>query len=104
MRTFVAVLLCSSLAFAEAPDAPIIEDIPGSTVRLRTGEPAPFDGQLLSFDEQVRRGKRLATAEAELEAAHASVLVSKPVLVALILGSIAAGAAIATGVTLAVKR
>lgn len=98
----VVLMLFSSLAFAQAPDAPV--DILGASVRLKSGEPAPFSGRLLSEDEQIRRAKRLAEAEGELAKAHESALVSKPVLIAIIVGALVVGAGAGAGVAIALKK
>lgn len=91
-------------AFADPPpDAPL-EDMPGVSVRLRPGEPAPFQGQLLSEPEQIRRGKRLADAEATLAKAEQSVLLPKAAVVGIIVGALVLGAAAGAGVAVAVRR
>jgi hypothetical protein len=119
MKTTVALLLVSSLAFADPPaatvtdsvtventDSPTIApDLPGVSVRLRAGETAPYDGRLIALDENLRRGKALVDCRAELEAGKENAWVSKPVLIGLIIGSVALGAAAGAGVTAwALKR
>lgn len=105
MRTALAVLLVSSVAIADPPtDTPVIEDLPGVSVRLRPGEPAPFQGQLLSEDEQLRRGRRLAAAEATLAKAEQSQLLPLPALIGIIAASVALGAAVGVGVALVAQR
>lgn len=102
-----SILLClaliSNVALAQSPDAPLA-DVLGASVRLKAGEPAPFDGRLLSEDEQVRRAKRLAAAEGELAKAHESALVIKPVFVAIIVGALVLGAGAGAGVAIALKK
>lgn len=100
---WVAMALWSSAALAQAPDAPVA-DIKGESVKLKAGDVAPFDGRLLSEDEQIRRAKRLAEAEGELAKAHDSALVSKPVLVAIIVGCLVLGAGASAVVVLTAKK
>lgn len=62
MKTFVAVMLCSALAFgAEPGDAPV-RDVPGTSVHLEAGSAAPFTGRLLSDAEAVK-SEQQATAD-----------------------------------------
>jgi hypothetical protein len=103
MKAILCALLMSSAALAQSPDAPVV-DVLGASVRLKAGEAAPFDGRLLSEDEQIRRAKRLAAAEGELAKAQESMLVSKPVLVAIIVGSLVVGVGAGFGVALAVRK
>jgi len=114
MKTAIALLLLSSVAFADPPtdsstvenDSPVLApDLPGVSVRLRPGEPAPYDGRLVALDENVRRGKALVDCRAELEAGKQNAWLSKPVLITLIVGSVVLGAAAGAGVTAwALKR
>lgn len=108
MKTFVAALLVSSLAFAEPPlkecrEATPLEDqapdVAGVSVKLRAGEPAPFDARALSLEENCERGKAKASCVAELTDAKTFVWVSKPALVTIIVGAAALSAAAAAGVT-----
>jgi hypothetical protein len=116
MKTFIAVMLVSSVALADPPDshfatasadAPIADQespvlappIPGVSVRLRAGETAPFDGRLVELGENLKRGQKLADCRGELEDAKTNVWSSKGVLVGIIIGSIALGAAAGAGVT-----
>jgi hypothetical protein len=110
MKTFVAVLLVSSLAWADPPvdtDTPTLApDAPGVSVRLRAGETAPFDGRLLSLDENLRRGKSAATCTATLADAEANgVLLPKPAVATLISAAAAAViASISLGIYVAAKK
>jgi hypothetical protein len=110
MKTFVAMLLVSSLAFADPPtesltierdtDSPVLApDVPGVSVRLRPGEQAPFDGRLLGLDENLRRGREAVDCKAELASAKENVWTSKATLVVVIVGAVALGAAAGAGVT-----
>lgn len=106
MKTLMCALLASSLAFADPPadsltvDSPVLApDVPNVSVRLRPGEQAPFDGRLVSLDENLRRGKALADCRGELASAKENTWVSRPVLVAVIVGGLVLGAAAGAGVT-----
>lgn len=114
MKTLAALLLVSSVAFAQGKELPgdsqpipiteadspvIAPDLPGISVRLRAGEPAPYDGRLLEHDESVRRGKALVSCRGELADAKTNEWLSKPVLIAFIVGGLALGAAAGAGVT-----
>lgn len=106
MKTFIAVLLCSFIAFADPPpDAPVA-DLPGVSVRVVAGQPAPFDGRLLSDEENVRRAKKEASERATLVDAQANgVLLPKPAVALLIsAGAAAVITSIVLGVALATKR
>ena len=89
------------LALAQAPeDSPVLApDIPGLSVRLRAGEQAPFDGRLVELEENRRRGAAMVDCKAELASAKENTWVSKPVLVAIIVGGVVLGAAAGAGVT-----
>jgi hypothetical protein len=99
----IALLLILALPAYAADDAPLA-DIPRVSVRLKAGDVAPFDGRLLSSDEQVARAKRLAAAEGELAKARESWLLPPAAVVGIIAGALALGVAAGTGVALAVKR
>lgn len=105
MRT-VALLLCIAMPAHAADDAPLA-DVPGTSVHLATGQPAPFAGRLVSDAEHVRREKvneRDATFYADVTAGDV-VVVGKPAFYALIGGAGAAViAAIVAGVALAAKK
>jgi hypothetical protein len=112
MKTFLAVVLCSSLAFADPTpaDAPlaataVVVDVPGTSVHLSAGDVAPFGGRLISDEENIRRAKKEANERVTLLAAQENVLLSKPVVAALI--STAAAAVITSitlGIVLAAKK
>lgn len=95
MRLILVALLSSSLAFAQAPDAPVL---------LKAGEPAPYSGRLLPEAENVRRTAKCAEWEATTKKAEESVLLKPIHVVAIVAGAIAVGAAVGVGATLAVKR
>jgi hypothetical protein len=103
MRTILAVLLSSSLAFAEPPsDAPLAD----RSVHLDAGEQAPFSGRLLSDVEHIE-SERICADDHQFrkEATSGGKLLISPIaIVAIVVGCLALGAAVATGVTLAVKR
>lgn len=98
MRTVLILMLLPSLALAQVPaaDAPLA-DLPGTSVRLATGEPAPFPGRLVSDPETVRREQVNASKAAELAALKApeNVTVTKVSLVAIGAGGLVLGALIA---------
>lgn len=113
MKTLVATLLVSSLAFAQEPgsgftvpeDSPVLApDVPEVSVRLRAGETAPFDGRLLSLEENLRRGKDAVDCKAELSEAKTNVWTRPGVIVAMVLSAFAVGGAVAVGATLALKK
>lgn len=105
MKTIVAAMLCSSLAFADPPvDAPMADEL-GVSVLIKHGDPAPFDGRLLSMDENIARAKRAVECKATLAAAEENALLPKPV-VALLISAAAAAVitSIGLGIALAVKK
>lgn len=98
----IALLLCVALpAFAADPpsDAPKAEtcadgptDLPGVSVCLEQGQPAPFRARALSFPEDMRReriNERNATFYTDVTKGDV-VVVSKPAFYALIAGGTAA--------------
>ena len=103
MKTLIATLLVSSIAFADSvqdTDSPVMApDIEGVSVRLKAGETAPFDGRLLALDENLRRGRKMADCEAELADAKTNIWTSKPVLISILIGGLVLGAAAGAGVT-----
>lgn len=103
----ILLFLVPALAFAQEPaDSPVLApDVPEVSVRLRPGEQAPFDGRLLSLDENLRRGKDAVDCKAELADAKENVWTSKATLVVVIVGAVVLGAAAGAGVTAwALKR
>lgn len=121
MKTFVAVLLVSSLAFAQAPaalpaDAPTVSDcdkpgaqpdVPGTSVCIRkAGEPAPFPGRLVSFDENKRRAKKEANERGTLTDAESNNVLLPRAAVATLISAAAAAVitSITLGIALAVKK
>jgi hypothetical protein len=87
---------------------PAIGDAPVDTkdsARLLPGWGAPFEGQLISKDEQLRREKVNAACKGELEAAKTdNVLVPKPAFIALAAtGAAAIVASVVMGVLYAMK-
>ncbi len=107
MKKLLASMLCIAVpAFAQAPaDAPIA-DAPGTSVLLKKGDPAPFDGRELSMPENLRRGKNEADCKATLaDATSNGVLLPKAAVGTLIGGAAAAViATIVLGVALATKK
>ena len=103
MRTFLACLLASSLAFADPPaDAPL--DLPGRSVRLEPGQPAPFAGQLLSDEEHIASEKVAASDAAFRKATAGKAMLSPYAVVAIVAGALAVGAAVGVAVAVAVRR
>lgn len=101
-------------AMGKPADAPLVEPAPavfppgdlppGKSAKLATGQPAPFRGQLLDEQEQVRRARVNARNEAELaDLKRGNVTISVPVAIAIVAGVLVAGAAAGTAVTLAAK-
>jgi hypothetical protein len=92
MKTAICLLLISTLAWADPPaDAPLAE---GRSIPVAAGELAPFAGQLIEPSEMVRReriNERNAAELAKLKADKGAAIVSAPVLVAIVLGTLAVG-------------
>lgn len=100
-----ALLLALALSQAPDTDTPTLApDVPNVSVRLRAGETAPFDGRLLSLDENLRRGKEAVDCKAELSSGKENAWISKPVLVGIIVGAVALGAAVGVSATYAATR
>lgn len=103
MRAAVALLLVSSVALADPPaDAPL--DLPGRSVRLEPGQPAPFGGRLLSDAEHVASEKVAASDAAFRKATAGNVMLSPYAVVAIVAGALAVGAAAGVAVAVAVRR
>jgi hypothetical protein len=105
MKTIALLLVVAVPALADPPaDAPVV-DMPGTSVHLPAGQPAPFPGQLLSDEENIRRAKVAADCKATLADAEQGVLLPKPAVAALI--SVAAAAIISSvtlGIAVATKK
>lgn len=107
----LAVALVSTASFAQAPaDAPLVLESDGVTLakgrssRLDAGQPAPYAGQLIDDQELVRRAKVNVRNEVELKTIKTgTVIVTVPVFIAIVVGAVAAGAAVTAGVVLATK-
>lgn len=97
----LAVALSAEPVAIETDSPTLAPDAPGVSVRLRAGETAPFDGRLLSLDENLRRGKDAVDCKAELASAKENSWVSKPVLVSVIVGALVVGAAVGAGASYA---
>jgi hypothetical protein len=99
----MTALLIAALLAAEPPaDAPL--DLPGRSVRLVAGQPAPFPGRLLSDAEHIKSEAACADDHAKLAKAEKSLLVSPLGIVALVVGGLAVGAAVGAGVAIATRR
>lgn len=104
MKTLLLIALLPSLALAQAPSDAPLADIPGTSVRLATGQPAPFPGRLLSEPEQVRREKVNEFKAAEgASLKKGNVTVSVPVVIAIVAGAVVAGAAAGFGIAKATQ-
>lgn len=103
MKTFIAVMLASSLAFGQDPpaDAPVADlDAPGRVLDLDAGSIVPFKAQCLDDQELVRRTRREARAAGTLAAAESkNVLIPKGAFAGIIIGAIVLSAAAAATVT-----
>lgn len=103
MKLIALLLVVALPAYAAEPldtDTPTLSpDVPDVSVRLRAGETAPFDGRLLSLNENLRRGKDAVDCRAELAKAHESQLLPTGAVIAIIAGAVALGAAAGVGVT-----
>lgn len=104
VRTSYAIRLA---AMAKPADVPLLEPAvfppgdlpPGKSVTLTEGQPAPFRGQLLDQQEQVRRARVSARNAAELaDLKRGNVTLSVPVAIAIVAGCIVAGAAAGFGI------
>ncbi|MDP1824893.1 MAG: hypothetical protein Q8L48_16675 [Archangium sp.] len=101
--SLLLVLCLAAPAAAQEPaavvfpaDAPIA---PGRSVKLATGEPAPFPGQLVDEQEQVRRERVNARNEAfGKDLVKGNVIVSTPAFIAIVVGAVAAGVAAGFGI------
>jgi hypothetical protein len=99
------VLLCCTAAFAADPptkpaDAPLADlDAPGRSAVLEAGEIAPFKGELSDEQETRRRSRRDGRWLGELDDAHKSFLIPKPVFVTIIVGVVIVVAGVSAGVT-----
>lgn len=103
MRALLAVLLTSSLAFAEPPaDAPL----EGRSVHLDAGQEAPFSGRLLSDVEHMESEAVCADDHAFRKEATSGgkVLLPPMAVVAIVASALAVGAAVSAGVVIATKR
>lgn len=100
MRCTIAILLVSSLAFADPPADP------PQSVHLEPGQPAPFAGRLLSSEAFVASEKACADDHAFRASAMSdgAIRMSPIAIVVIVAGSLAVGAAVAAGVVVAVKR
>ncbi len=105
--TAAVLLLACTLAFADPPaDAPVNPFPQGRSLHLSQSDLAPFAGQLIEDTEHSRRewnDERKAGELAELKKHEGQALVSVPVLVALIAGSVAVGVAVGVGATIAAQ-
>lgn len=111
MKTIIAVMLCSSLAYGDPPaDAPLKEhvcgereadpDARGCEAKIKKGEPAPYDGVVHDDQEYVRQTRDRAGKTGTLEKAETGyVLMPKGALAGLIVGAIVLSAAAAATVT-----
>lgn len=122
MKTALLLTLClASSVWAQErlpADAPVIAEeaapprvfppgdlAPGQSVELKKGEPAPYSGQLLDDQELVRRSRVKERALGELgDLKKGNTILSTPVFVAIIAGAFVAGAAAATGITVAAMK
>lgn len=107
MRTAIALVLVSSVALSQ--DAPKLNPHnEGRSMILGIGETLPFGPSLcMESSEAQRREWNAQRAIGELDKlkeSKGSPIVSVPVLVAIIAGSIAVGAAVGVGATLATRR
>lgn len=106
-RLCLVVALASSLAFGQSADAPTVNPFPeGRSAILPGGEVVPFDALCLEPTEAKRRewdAQKTAGELDKLKESKGAALVSVPVLVALLAGSLAVGAAAAAGVCVASK-
>lgn len=104
MRAVAAVLLAASVALAEPPgDAPLA-DLPGRSVHLATGQPAPFSGRLLADAEHVASEWVAADDHAFRKQTEGKLMLSPVALVAIVAGALAVGAGVAAGVAIATRR
>lgn len=108
IRLTLVVVLCSSLAFGQdAGDAPKNPYPEGRSLILPAHEAVPFGPALCLEETEAKRREWAAQRDLgeleQLKKDKGSAIVSVPVLVAIIVGSLAIGAAVGTGVALAVK-
>lgn len=121
MKTLILMaMICSCTAMAQErtarpTDAPLVEPTatvfapgplaPGRSTKLKAGEPAPYPGQLLDEQEQVRRERVNERNAGELtDLKRGNVTISTPVFIAIVAGAIAAGAAVTFGIVKAAEK
>jgi len=99
------LVMCSSLAFADPADAPLLDE-PGVSIHLVAGQLAPFQGYLVSDDETKARGKELAKCRGTLAYENVNDVVMPKLAIAALIsaGAAAVVTSIALGVALASKR
>lgn len=105
MKTVLAVLLCSSLAFGQVADAPLLPP-EGRVMELHAGEIVPFPATCLDKAQALRTAKRVAGAEAEAaDLKKGNTILPTPAFIAIVgAGGAAIITAIALGVAMAVKK
>jgi hypothetical protein len=95
MKTAIAVLLCSTLAFGQAADAPL--DRPGRALVLEQGSVTPYAGVLLDEQEDVRRERARVRAEETAKKAEEGVLLPRAAFIAIVAGCVVGSLAIGAG-------
>lgn len=104
MRTLIAVMLFSTVAAAqELPaDAPVNPAVDTEvSLKVKAGQPVPFDARCVTLAENERRGQEHAQMRGELEKAHQAWLMPKPLFVTVVLVAAVVSAGIGAGVTYA---
>ncbi len=95
----VAVLL------SQAADPALQAEVgPRPAIVVKFGDLIPYDGVLLDDAATLKLGKQLMKCDAEAEEVSKKSLVSTPVLVAVIVGALVAGAGIGAGAAYAATR
>jgi hypothetical protein len=103
MKTTLALLLCSTLAFGQAADAPLLPP-EGRVMEVAAGEIVPFRATCLDEAQALRTAKRVAGAEAYAADLKKNTVLPTPAFIAIVAGGVVLGIAAGAAVAYAVKR
>lgn len=99
----LVVLMSVPAAAQESNPTTFPTDAPlalGQSTKLKAGDPAPYSGQLLDEQEQVRRARMNARNEAELlNLKKGNVTISVPVVIAIMAGVLVVGVVSGFGIS-----
>jgi hypothetical protein len=107
MKTVLALMLCSSMAFGEEP-APYgyIQNLPkpGRVLEVQAGNLVPFDATCYDADQNTRNAKVSAYFEKESTELQKGVTLPTPAFIALVAGGVVAVIVAGAAVAYAVKK